>query len=305
MTTAQRMRAYEQFAPPLAERAARRAMAAAGVQPGEITDVVVVSCTGFAAPGLDVSLIDRLGLDAATRRTTVGFMGCFGAINGLRVARGLCASDPGAVVLLVCAELCSLHVRSDRDPQNLVACALFADGAAAAVLAGDRTRHLSRRGMNTLRIPSQPASDVIGVVGSGTSRLLREGRDWMTWRITDMGFAMTLTREVPAALRSCIAEFIDEGRNRSAQRDETVIVHPGGPGVLDAVDSGLNLRGGRGLDCSRHVLRKFGNMSSATVLFVLEHALNQGCLPPYRLLAFGPGLTIEGLEIRAAEPAIA
>lgn len=301
LTTAQRMLAYERLAPPLAERAASRAMERAGVSAGDVTDVVVVSCTGFAAPGLDVTLIERLGLNASTRRTTVGFMGCFGALNGLRVANGLCAADPDAVVLLVCAELCSLHVRDDVEPQNQVACALFADGAAAAVLSTKPYVDIGDR-----REASDQAPRSIGVIGRGASRLLSEGREWMTWRITDTGFAMTLTREVPVALRRCVAEFVQESFEELAESaGANCIVHPGGPGVLDAVDVALDLRGGRGLECSRRVLRKCGNMSSATVLFVLENALRSGLAAPFNLLAFGPGLTIEGLTIHASPRASA
>lgn len=292
LTTAQRMQAYEEFAPPLAESAARRALDHAGIACKAVTDIVIVSCTGFAAPGLDVALIERLALRATTRRTTIGFMGCFGAINGLRIASGLCAADDRAVVLLVCAELCSLHMRAESDVQNQVASALFADGAAAAVLAGEEA---SRERTSRCLDASMPASlPPIGRIGGGSSLLLPEGRDWMTWRITDAGFAMTLTREVPVALRRNIAGFV---REAGASNDVAFIVHPGGPGVLDAVDSALDLRGERGIECSRDTLQRFGNMSSGTVLFVLEHALRCGHAPPMMLLAFGPGLTIEGIML--------
>jgi predicted naringenin-chalcone synthase len=205
LTTAQRMTAYERYAPPLAERAARDALQAAGIEAHRITDLVIVSCTGFAAPGLDVALIERLNLKPTTRRTTIGFMGCFGGINGLRIASALCAADENAVVLLVCAELCSLHMRRESDVQNQVASALFADGAAAAVLGNERQ--------------TEPAAaedrNYFARIGQSASLLLSEGREWMTWRITDAGFAMTLTRDVPIALRSSVAQLIC-GRSRRA-----------------------------------------------------------------------------------------
>jgi len=291
MTTGQRMAAYERLAPPLAMQSARQALDRASIEPGDVTDIVVVSCTGLYAPGVDVDLISGLGLKATTRRTTIGFMGCFGAINGLRIASSLCAANPEAVTLLVCVELCSLHVRADDDVQNQVASALFADGAASAVLVGSRA---AQRLETTPKASFPHSGGLPAWIGSSASLLLPEGRGWMSWRITDAGFAMTLTREVPAALRRSIEAFVDD---LGGGKDPTFIVHPGGPGVLDAADDALNLRGGRGIDCARRVLRTFGNMSSATALFVLEDALQQSCTTPMTMLAFGPGLTIEGLRL--------
>ncbi len=291
LSTAQRMELFEQHASSIAVDAASRAMASAGLDPRRITDLVVVTCTGFAAPGLDVALIDRLGLSAATRRTMIGFMGCFGAVNGLRIASSICSADPSAVALLVCVELCSLHMRLEDSPQNQVASALFADGAAAAVLAG------SDHPIGVHQSETQPP--LIGAMGASASRLLAEGRDWMSWRITDTGFAMTLTRQVPAALRQNIGAFVQE---LAGDSQDPVIVHPGGPGIVDAVDTALQLDGGFGIECSRSILRDFGNMSSASVLFVLSRALTMGHQPPMTLLAFGPGVTIEGIRIEPVRP---
>lgn len=287
LTTGARMQVYERHAGPLALAAAEAALGSAAVQRQCVTDLVVVSCTGFSAPGLDVTLIDRLGLQPTVRRTTVGFMGCFGAIVGLRTAAAACRADPAAVVLVVCVELCSLHVRADPTPDNQVASAIFSDGAAATVVASPR-----------FVAGGRPTADrgALGRIATGHSRLLAAGRDWMSWRITDAGFAMTLAREVPAALGRCIGGFVAECRPR---RPGWFIVHPGGAGILDAVDQGLGLGGGSGLDAARSVLRRYGNMSSATVLFVLQEAVRTGYRPPALLLAFGPGLTMEGLVLEA------
>jgi predicted naringenin-chalcone synthase len=302
LTTAQRMREYELHAPPLAEQAARRALAAAGIAPAQVTDVVIVSCTGFSAPGVDVALIERLGLAATTRRTTIGFMGCFGAINGLRVAAGLCAADPQALALVVCVELCSLHMRAEPDVQNQVASALFADGAAAVVVAGasafesvafDPNQRDVRRWASRFDAATSKGPLALARLASGSSLLLPEGKEWMTWRITDSGFAMTLAREVPVALREALGPFV----RQCAAETNTFIVHPGGPGVLDAVDDALALNGASGIECSRDILRRFGNMSSGTVLFVLEAAMRRGNKFPMLMLAFGPGLTIEALRL--------
>lgn len=286
MSTAQRMAAYEAHAPALAAEAARRALERSNVPPERVTDVLVVTCTGFAAPGVDVELIRRLGLRADVRRTIIGFMGCFGAMTGLRTAAGATSADPAGVALLVCVELCSLHMRADRDVQNQVAAALFADGAAAAVVAGREARGLGE-------------GAVIARVGPSHSRLIERGRDWMSWRITDDGFAMTLTREVPAALRRCIGQFVT---STVPPQPRTLVVHPGGPGILDAVGAGLALDGRDDLDAARAVLRRSGNMSSATVLYVLEEALRRGGELPALLMAFGPGLSVEGQVLLPPAP---
>lgn len=286
MTTAQRMEAYEADAPELGTEAAMRALADSGMQPSEITDLIVVSCTGFSAPGLDVELVRRLGLRPDVRRCLIGFMGCFGGIVGLRQAGNICRAEPNATVLMVCVELCSLHLRDDTSDENLVASALFADGAAAAVVGGDDAR---------IRVcGSEP--ETFSALSTGVSRLIDEGREGMTWRITDAGFAMTLSREVPVLLRQSIRSFVDEAVGDS-ESSRTFVIHPGGPGILEAVDQGLGLDGATGLEYSRRILREHGNMSSGTVLFVLEAALKAACRRPVMLLAFGPGLSLEGITL--------
>ncbi len=287
MTTAERMRLYERHAPGLAEAAARRALDDSDVDSATITDLLVVSCTGFRAPGVDVELIRRLGLSPSTRRATIGFMGCFGAITALRQARAIAASDASATVLVVCVELCSLHLRPDPDPQNQVAAALFADGAAAAVVG----RH-----------ESTSTGRPLPTLTPGASLLLPEGADWMTWTITDAGFAMTLTRDVPAAIRARLADFVAD---TCEPLPASIILHPGGPGVIDAAEEALTpilptIADDAGLRAARAILRTCGNMSSTAVLFVLEEAQRHGAQTPSLLLAFGPGLTIEALGLESA-----
>jgi len=291
LSTEARMQAYERLAPQLAGRAAHAALHEAGVRAGDVTDLVVVSCTGFSAPGVDVALVQNLGLRPTVRRTMVGFMGCFGAIVGLRTAVGTCTADHAAVCLVVCVELCSLHLPSSASPQNQVAAALFADGAAAALIAGNRA------------LPTRPnagARGDLGRVTTGRSRLIARGRDWISWRITDAGFAMTLSRRVPGALRAVVPAIVDEAIALGDVRPDVFVVHPGGPGILDAVDDGLGLGGGFGIEAARDVLRHYGNMSSGTVLFVLAEALRRGHRPPALLVAFGPGLAVETLLILPA-----
>lgn len=281
LTTAQRMRRYEAAAPPLALDAAQRALAHAGIDAGEITDLIVVSCTGLSAPGIDVALTRSLDLRRDVRRSMVGFMGCFGAISGLRAGVGACAAEPDAVVLVVCVELCSLHARRDPCVENQVASALFADGAAAAVIAGD--------------VEGGRAEDAgVARVDTGRSLLIPEDRDAMSWRIGDEGFVMQLSARVPALLEQSVAGFVA----MADPRPRTLLVHPGGPEVLRAVEAALDLAPGTDLAESWTVLRRFGNMSSATVLFVLDAALRRGARLPGLLLAFGPGLTLESMGVR-------
>jgi predicted naringenin-chalcone synthase len=284
LSTQDRMEAFEAHAGGLAARAASRALRCAAVAASDVTELIVVSCTGFSAPGVDVALVESLGLRPTVRRTIVGFMGCFGAVSGLRTAVGACSAQPRAVALVVCLELCSLHLRPDRSAQNQVSAALFSDGAAAVVVGG------ARAGLGS----AGPAACNLGRLTMGGSLLIPEGRGWMSWRITDAGFAMTLSRDVPTAVRRNLCAFVAEA---APVAPNSFIVHPGGPDILDAVDDALRLEGGRGLDAARAVLRRYGNMSSATVLFVLEEALRRGHALPAVLLAFGPGLTIESLMV--------
>jgi predicted naringenin-chalcone synthase len=281
LTTAQRMAAYEGLAPPLAIEAAEQALRSAGVSRGAVSDLIVVSCTGFSAPGLDAAVIRLMGLNADVRRTLIGFMGCSGAINGLRSAAATCAADADAVALVVCVELCTLHVRPETDDDNLVASALFGDGAAAAVVAGSSGE-------------AGDFTEALGCLDLGSSRLLHEGRDWMTWRITDRGFAMSLSREVPGALASSLRAFMQTMR---APSPRTHLVHPGGAAILEAVEEALGPSATAGLSASREVLRRSGNLSSGTLLFVMDEAMRRGLERPAALLAFGPGLTIEGLSL--------
>lgn len=290
--TEARMERFALHAPPLAAAASEQAIAEAGVDPASVTDLVIVTCTGFRAPGLAVDLIDSdgVGLSPSVRTLQLGFMGCFGGVAALRAARSIAGDDPEATVLVVCVELCSLHLRPDLEPQNLVASALFADGAAAVVVRG------------AAHSPNRESASV--TLGRGRSLALVEHRDSMTWRITDQGFAMTLSREVPVTVRHRIGEFLgrsDRGENSKRERARLVLPHPGGPGILEAVEAGCAAVDPefdrRGLAVASKVLRQHGNLSSATILFVLEEAIRAGLEPPAELVAFGPGLAIDAIAL--------
>jgi predicted naringenin-chalcone synthase len=284
--TGARMKVFEACAPGLAVQAARQSLAAAGVGADEIAHVVTVCCTGFASPGVDAALVKELGLRASVGRTHVGFMGCHGALNGLRVAAAHAAAGP---VLVVCVELCTLHFQYSSDAERLVANALFADGAAAAVVS-------NRASPGGVRL------------GQSFSMLIPETAALMSWRIGDAGFEMGLSSRVPGVIRDGIEPVVHGWLDGVGVERESITqwcVHPGGPKVLDAVRDGLDLDDAA-LTASRAVLRDYGNMSSPTVLFILDQILQSqlprsgqtSCIP---MLAFGPGLTIEGLMLHTGE----
>ena len=277
-STRERMEHYEEAIRPLAREASSRALAASGIAPVEITHLVTVSCTGFAAPGFDLALFDGLGLDPGVQRTHVGFMGCHGALNGLRVAAAFAGSDPDARVLLCAAELCSLHFRFGFDSDLAVSNALFGDGAAAVV---------GRR-----ESPGGP--DAWRLVASG-STLMPDSLDAMSWKIGDHGFEMTLSARVAGQVGANLRVWLEswlKPRGLAVADVASWAVHPGGPRILDAVEEALGLPRSATAD-SRDVLATCGNMSSPTVLFILDRLRHRRAPRPCVSLAFGPGLAIE------------
>jgi predicted naringenin-chalcone synthase len=269
--TSVRMSAFRDLAAPLAAEACGRALASARTGPEEITHLVVVTCTGFIAPGPDAELVTLLGLRNDVERTVVGFMGCHAAFNGLRVARQHAESRTGGKALLVCVELCSLHFRPDPAPDNVVASALFADGAAAVVVGS--------------------GGEALAELGPSATLIEDGTRRDMGWEIGDDGFRMTLSSYVPRLVAAPLADFVAPLAGRDTA---SWCVHPGGRAILDHVEDALALPHAA-LASSRAVLRDVGNVSSATVLFVLERELAR-TRPGDRgvMLGFGPGLTLEG-----------
>ena len=292
--TAARMLAYEQHAGELACETAEAALSIAGVAARQVTHLITVSCSGFAAPGLDVRVIQRLGLQEGVLRTNVGFMGCHGAINGLRVAAASCGSDPRAIVLLNATELCSLHQQYGDDPQQLVANALFADGSASVVLRPPRRHHGSAT-------PGIARRRHVGwrVVDSA-SRVLPDTQDLMSWKIGDNGFRMTLSPRVPDLIRSVLRGWVDRWLARSGIGISDVshwLIHPGGPRIVEACGEALGLPP-EATAPSLEVLAQHGNMSSPTVLFLLERLVRANASGYAAMLAFGPGLCIEAALLR-------
>jgi len=298
-STADRMRVYGDSATPLAAEACRRALAASRVDSGEITHLVTVSCSGFCAPGVDVQLIRELGLPAGTARTHVGFMGCHGALNGLRVARAFTDADPNARVLMCAVELCTLHHQYGWNPEQIVANSLFADGAAAAVCSG-KTENADENG----EALSKTVLDAL----ASTSAVIPETEDLMSWRVGNHGFEMGLSPRVPEVIRTTLPAWMREwlaGQGFGIEQIGEWAIHPGGPRILQACVDALELPPDA-VGTSKAVLSEFGNMSSPTVLFILERLMQQSASGPWVLLAFGPGLTIEAALVEprpVAQPA--
>lgn len=275
-TTGQRMEIYAREAGPLALRAALAALAESGFDPGAITHLVTVSCTGFAAPGVDLALMSGLGLEPTVARTHVGFMGCHGALNGLRVANAFATADPAARVLVCAVELSSLHYYYGSAADKLIANAIFADGAAAVVGCGGT------------------GAPGFTLAASGSCLVPNSAGD-MGWVIGDHGFQMTLSRRVPgligAHLRPWLEAWLgDNGLSLAGVRSWAV--HPGGPKIVSAVEECLGLSA-EDLAPSRAVFAENGNMSSPTVLFVLQKLRAANAPRPCVALGFGPGLVAE------------
>lgn len=280
--TAARMRLFERWAPGLAVEAVEKVLA--GQDRARISHLIVTCCTGLSAPGIDLELMERCALPASTERTMIGFMGCYAAINGLKLARHIVRSQPDARVLAVNLELCTLHLHETGDLDEMLSFLLFGDGCAAALITAD-AHGMEMQGFHAALVPR-------------TAELIR-------WNIRDQGFDMVLSGKVPGAIRAGMAaargEILD---NRAIADIDLWAVHPGGRSVLDAVESVFALTP-QALAVSRAVLHDYGNMSSATVMFVLERMLRRsrsgldkgglGCA-----MAFGPGLVAETMRFQLA-----
>jgi predicted naringenin-chalcone synthase len=279
--TAARMRRFETQALELA----LRSVDALGIddERSDITHLIVASCTGFTAPGLDQQLTRRLGLNPSIERTLVGFMGCSAAVNALRLARHIVRSEPHARVLVVNLELCTLHLQDSPDLEVILGALLFGDGSAASLVTAE-PNGIVLENFLAVTIP-----DSYGL---------------LTWSIGDSGFEMTLSGEVPSriarALRQELGRNDAQGFLRGHDRGDITLwaVHPGGRTILDAVEQGLDLDP-HALRWSRGVLRDYGNMSSATLMFVLQRMMRSAPADSNGVaMAFGPGLVAETFRFR-------
>jgi len=283
-STAKRMQLYKETALPLALEAVTNCFQAIGdFNLTDITHVITISCTGMYAPGLDIELVQQLKLKPQTKRTCINFMGCYGAFNGIKMANAICSESPDAKVLLVSVELCTLHIQKLVSLDNIVANAIFADGAAALLIeAKPSKQHGLRLDLFHCDLLPQHAKD-------------------MAWHIGDNGFDIVLSSYVPNAIQSGIAEFTQRlltQTNLDLSEIDYFAIHPGGKKILEACEKALHITK-HDNRYSYDILRNCGNMSSATILFVLKAIWDD--LPKENseqsifCCAFGPGLTLESM----------
>jgi len=282
-TTSQRMELFNEHALNLSIHSINNCLEKTATKKTEITHLIVVSCTGLYAPGLDIDLVKALGLTTTINRTCINFMGCYAAFNGMKLANTFCENEKNARVLLVCTELCSIHFQKKNTEDNFLANALFADGSAALLIEAQ-----PRKGVNLKPI-------------SFHCDLASEGAQDMAWSVGDSGFEMKLSTYVPEVIRSGIRQLA-KSLLLKIDKDLSVVdyyaIHPGGKKILEVIEHELNLSKEQNR-FAYHVLKNFGNMSSPTVLFVLNEISKTltGRDQHKNILsfAFGPGLTLESM----------
>lgn len=277
-TTAQRMEHFQRLGPPLALSASKQALENARIPSDHFSHLITVTCTGFFSPGFDYHLIHNLSLSPSISRTQVGFMGCHGSLNGLRVAHAFVKAHPEAKVLLSSLELCSTHFHYGWEPQKIIANALFADGAASVVLGA-----------------SNYTTKSIWNLASSGSCILPDSKDAMTWNIGDHGFEMTLAKQVPGLIQKHLKPWLEQWLAKSDLKLEDIkswALHPGGPRILKAIEDALALPA-QASEISREILAKHGNMSSSTILFILKKMAESDSPKPCVAIGFGPGLAAE------------
>ena len=283
--TASRMQAFREHAVSLSLAAIQDCGGNYFPETNDVTHLITVSCTGMYAPGLDVDLVNQLPLPSSVSRTGINFMGCFAAISAIKAADAFCIADPKAKVLIVCTELCSLHFQKNFTDDNILANALFADGAAA------------------LMVQAQPVSGASLSIEGFYSDILINGAEHMAWTIGDLGFEMKLSSYVPEVLSQGMRSLVNnltQKTNTDSSGISHYAIHPGGKKILDSAAAELEIPKEK-LKESYQVLREYGNMSSATILFVLKRILANGNIQKYdRILgmAFGPGITMESVLLK-------
>jgi predicted naringenin-chalcone synthase len=286
-TTFERMKIYERESVAVGLEAAQRALEGAidDSHPtpedvaASVTHLIAVSCTGFFAPGLDLALARRLNLRPNVERTLVGFMGCAAAFNALRLAASIVKGQPEARVLIVCVELCTLHIQPGTERVDLVVASLFSDGASAALVG---TAERERRGVFELK--------------KFFTGVKPDTEEHMVWRIGDQGFVLHLSPEIPAELATVAPQALLTLTGGEA-RPQFWAIHPGGRAIVDKLAEIFRLERWQ-VEPSYEVLRQYGNMSSGTVLFVLDEwrrRLREQDEGPTEgvAMAFGPGLVTE------------
>jgi len=274
-----RMKWFQHEAAPLSLQAIRKCLAK--FPDTEITHLITVSCTGMSAPGLDLELLELLQLPASTFRTSVNFMGCYAAIHALKIADAFCKADKKANVVIVCTELCTLHFQKENTVDNITSSMLFGDGAAAVLITGNE----EKEGLT---------------IDHFYSTVALKGKQDMAWELSSKGFRMTLSSYVADMIEENFDDLVQNALTTAHIDKEAIThwcIHPGGKKILEAVHNSLGFTNGQLQPCY-DILKDYGNMSSPTVLFVLEKIMKDlNKQEPYKIFgaAFGPGLTMETL----------
>lgn len=286
-STKRRLELYRKHALALSLEAVSRCLAERSeIRKDSITHLIVVSCTGMYAPGLDIDLTKALGLRSGVERTCINFMGCYAAFNALKLAHAACSANPQSKVLIVCTELCSIHFQKENTEDNILANALFADGSAAVLVESEAS------GAPSLQLEKFECE------------LATEGEHDMAWTVGDLGFEMRLSSYVPEVIRTGIKNLTRSLLSKVQKNFSDIsyfAIHPGGKKILEAIEQELGIN----RDQNKHaydVLRNYGNMSSPTVLFVLDQ-VRKNLIPSdhkKKILsfAFGPGLTLESMILQ-------
>ena len=283
-SVSQRMASYDKEALALAQQAVENCFSQnADTDPEKLTHLITVSCTGMVAPGLDLQLVEALGLSTNIQRTAINFMGCYAAFNALKMAHEICLGRPEAKVLIVCLELCTLHFQKKNDEDSLLSNALFGDGAAAVL------------------VNAKPSKRINLAMDSFFCDVAFQGKNEMAWGIGDFGFEMKLSSYVPGFIQKGIKELCQkllEKEKIDLEAIDFFAVHPGGKKILQTVDEELQITQ-RKSRFGYEILKNYGNMSSPTILFVLKALWNQLAATDNdkKILgfAFGPGLTMESM----------
>ncbi len=282
-TVGRRMARYREEALPLAADAVRACLQRTVRTAREITHLITISCTGMYAPGLDLELLETVGMSRTVARTAINFMGCYAAFNGMKAADAIVKSQPGARVLVVCVELCSLHFQKKGTPDHLLANMLFADGASAILVEGE-----------------ERTGKALEMAAFGCD-VWPEGKEDMAWTIEDFGFEMKLTGRIPGILEGGIAGIFQQLLRQHEVAPEQVryfAFHPGGRKILEAIEKSLQIPAAANR-LAYEVLREYGNMSSATLFFMYERLLYRENPEGWIFsAAFGPGLTCEAALLR-------
>jgi predicted naringenin-chalcone synthase len=273
----QRMTIYNKQAPLLSVDAIRDCLNHVH-DPKKITHLVTVSCTGMSAPGLDLQILELMDLEKNISRTSINFMGCYAAIHAIKIADAICKADNEAQVLIVCTELCTLHFQREATLDNITSSLLFGDGSAAILLSGNDNKH---EGL---------------YIDNFYSEVIPKGKRDMAWELSSNGFLMTLSGYIPDLIEEDFDKIVERALQKETLSKEEIshwCIHPGGKRILEAIYKSLAFSNGQ-LSTSYKVLNELGNLSSASVVFVLKEMLKERKqIKKLFGAAFGPGLTVE------------